>query len=567
MRSIRWLISLVAMKFFGMAAICILALAAFGTAATAELIDNANGTITDTATGLMWLKNANMNGAMTHDQATSWAQNLTFAGLSGWRLPSGQNRNGTGPVCDSRPSGANCRNTEFATLYFDQLVIYGHPGPFQNLQAGSYWTSTDAPGNPSQAMAQDFIDGGQLSWNKSNTLFAWAVRDTGITPIPTALYGIVQQDPNRGALITIDTSTAAVTIVGNTTLTQPCGLAFNRIAGRLYANECVGQAGIHVVDLSTAAASPLGSPGTGARPIAHRHIDNFIYGVDASPALLRIDPTTGEIVRIVGMVAKQSVGGIAARLTDGQLFGVGFANLGSNQKLFRLTTAEGSGPRDTDVAAMPGATLRALTFHYDGNLYATDGTNLLVVNPTTGTITSSRAFSGAPIGAVGGLAGVGPTVQAPPDVWLRDCAADTGGVPSAPTPCSQWWRSPDIAVDHPVVVGRTNVVRVSVRNRGIGPAANTVVRLVHFSVLSPSSLLGSGGVPTDATLVGQRAVSVSHVAPHNVVNIPFTWTPSSVATGRFRCLGVILDHPLDRPRAVLPPRENNIGVSCTKVGG
>lgn len=142
----------------------------------AELHDNGDGTITDTATGLMWLKNANMVGQKTFEQAKQWAEGLDFAGHSDWRLPTGQNPDGT--VCNSRPNGASCTQTEFATLYFGHLIMTFNQGPFENIVGREYWTSTEWPADASRAMAQDFEDGGQLDEPKTHMLGAWAVRGT-----------------------------------------------------------------------------------------------------------------------------------------------------------------------------------------------------------------------------------------------------------------------------------------------------------------------------------------------------------------------------------------------------
>jgi len=55
--------------------------------------DNGDGTITDKATGLMWMKvdsgnlKTSRNGAMNWGQALKWSENLEYAGQADWRLP------------------------------------------------------------------------------------------------------------------------------------------------------------------------------------------------------------------------------------------------------------------------------------------------------------------------------------------------------------------------------------------------------------------------------------------------------------------------------------------------
>jgi hypothetical protein len=51
-----------------------------------QFVNNGNGTITDNATGLMWMQNDNGTGVLWKD-ALSYAENFTYAGYSDWRLP------------------------------------------------------------------------------------------------------------------------------------------------------------------------------------------------------------------------------------------------------------------------------------------------------------------------------------------------------------------------------------------------------------------------------------------------------------------------------------------------
>jgi hypothetical protein len=51
-----------------------------------QFIDNGDGTVTDQATELMWLKNDSGRG-MDWEQALAYAENLVYAGHSDWRLP------------------------------------------------------------------------------------------------------------------------------------------------------------------------------------------------------------------------------------------------------------------------------------------------------------------------------------------------------------------------------------------------------------------------------------------------------------------------------------------------
>jgi hypothetical protein len=60
-----------------------------------DFVDNGDGTITDRATGLTWMQvdsghlkaGPGKDGRMNWEQALAWAEGLTFAGRSDWRLP------------------------------------------------------------------------------------------------------------------------------------------------------------------------------------------------------------------------------------------------------------------------------------------------------------------------------------------------------------------------------------------------------------------------------------------------------------------------------------------------
>lgn len=177
------------MKRLFLSLIALAMMCGLAVSANAQLVDNGDGTVTDSKTGLMWLKNANQAGpAMTWAEANSWANNLVFAGHSDWRLPSGANPDGS--VCNSRPTGANCTQTEFWSLYQGALgVTFVNPGPFENVNL-YYWTSTEWTGDPANGMSQDMWDGGQNDFPKDSNFLAWAVRDVpgGPSPVPIDVW-------------------------------------------------------------------------------------------------------------------------------------------------------------------------------------------------------------------------------------------------------------------------------------------------------------------------------------------------------------------------------------------
>ena len=129
--------------------------------ATADLVDNGDGTITDTATGLMWLQDANQ-GVMNWANAKNWADSFVFAGFDDWRLPTIE---------------------ELENMYFSGLggEVGGpmpDPSPFINLQPGYYWSSTPSPSFPmTQALGFHFNEGSREVWVQGSTLYVWAVRE------------------------------------------------------------------------------------------------------------------------------------------------------------------------------------------------------------------------------------------------------------------------------------------------------------------------------------------------------------------------------------------------------
>ena len=112
----------------------------------AELIDNGDGTVTDTKTGLMWQKVE--AGIKTWEAALSYTKALKLAGHSDWRLP---NRNELESIVDYRSE-------------------------FPDAMSSQYWSSTSNETNSDYAWTVAFLDGGIYSNNKDSSLNVRAVR-------------------------------------------------------------------------------------------------------------------------------------------------------------------------------------------------------------------------------------------------------------------------------------------------------------------------------------------------------------------------------------------------------
>ena len=101
--------------------LCLTGLVLSGEAQAQRFVDNRNGTVTDTQTGLMWTKNANPIGILSWVDAMSRCSSFSISGIGGWRLPS--------------------RN-ELVDMYH---AIQGEH-PFTGVQSSNYWSSTTFPG-------------------------------------------------------------------------------------------------------------------------------------------------------------------------------------------------------------------------------------------------------------------------------------------------------------------------------------------------------------------------------------------------------------------------------------
>jgi hypothetical protein len=164
----------------------------------------------DTTLDITWLANASQNGSMSWDAATTWASNLSVAGVTGWRLPTVIDTGAAG--CQwSHAGGTDCGYnvqtksglptkyqagqtvySEMAHLFYVTLgnnASYapgtGEPqddwgltntGGFENLQSFGYWSGTTYA--PDSIFAWSFysLDGYQNGIGRHLNLYALAVR-------------------------------------------------------------------------------------------------------------------------------------------------------------------------------------------------------------------------------------------------------------------------------------------------------------------------------------------------------------------------------------------------------
>lgn len=136
--------------------------------------DNANGTITDELTGLIWLKNADCFGRPAWANALANANaladgpcGLVDGSTSGdWRLP---NRDELFSLIDAEQ--------------FNPALPSGHP--FSSVQSNNYWSSSTFSGNTDDIWYVNLNNGYTSTSSKSGSSFyMWPVRDGQSTSYP-----------------------------------------------------------------------------------------------------------------------------------------------------------------------------------------------------------------------------------------------------------------------------------------------------------------------------------------------------------------------------------------------
>jgi hypothetical protein len=175
--------------------------------------DNGDGTLTDQMTGLMWQKTD--GGEMTFENAAAFCENLTLAGFSDWRLPTG--------IELYSINNLNYVNPALNTAFFTQT------------QAEYWWTSEVRIDDPSRIWSVN-AGGGIGPHAKTETLSAGGTRrfhvravrnpiqplvpparltDNGNETITDNLTGLIWQKFPATTLLTWD---EALILAGNTSL-------------------------------------------------------------------------------------------------------------------------------------------------------------------------------------------------------------------------------------------------------------------------------------------------------------------------------------------------------------
>ena len=140
---------------------------------TPLLIDRGRGLLYDVERNLTWLQDTNYaktlgrapDGQMTWDDAKAWVARLNYRGMTGWRLPTALNQDGSGPCV-----GDNCRESELGHLVFTAFERKSPGLHLVNWQTFSiYWSSTEVSAAEAVAFKMTGLRQGPLSKNP------WAV--------------------------------------------------------------------------------------------------------------------------------------------------------------------------------------------------------------------------------------------------------------------------------------------------------------------------------------------------------------------------------------------------------
>ena len=188
----------------------IIATLVLSTSANAALISRLGGqAYYDDVSDLTWLADANYaqtsgydaDGLMDWSTANSWAAGLDMAGVTGWRLADTLQPDAS---CDTQTgsysNGANCTGSEMGNLFYNVLggvainsitaVNNTNYDLFSNVQSSNYWSATEYA--PDTSLGWSFLMnlGLQLTSDKTNNHYAWAVQsgDVSAVPVPAAVW-------------------------------------------------------------------------------------------------------------------------------------------------------------------------------------------------------------------------------------------------------------------------------------------------------------------------------------------------------------------------------------------
>jgi len=119
-------------------------------------LDDGDGTVTDAATGLMWMQQdsghlgAGVDGGMTWEEALAWADSLTYAGHDDWRLPDAKELQS---LVDYTRSPATHGTAAIDPIFACSPIVDEEGGS----DFGFYWSSTTHAGPGGEGRAAAYV--------------------------------------------------------------------------------------------------------------------------------------------------------------------------------------------------------------------------------------------------------------------------------------------------------------------------------------------------------------------------------------------------------------------------
>jgi len=157
-----------------------------------RFINNNDGTVKDSLTGLEWAQDANAGGAMTWQAALDYVKTLNTGGHNDWRLP---NVNELESLVNAQLS--------------NPALPQGHP--FANVQSSYYWSSTSYASNTHYAWIVDMSYGYVGYYNKSYYGYdVWPVRSGQCGSLGNSVICL----PKTGQTSCFDSSGASISCTG-----------------------------------------------------------------------------------------------------------------------------------------------------------------------------------------------------------------------------------------------------------------------------------------------------------------------------------------------------------------
>jgi len=241
-----------------------------------RFVDNSDGTVTDSLTGLEWTKNANPGGLMTWQAALAYVKTLKTGGHSDWRLPNRRELRSLADYTKLNPA-----------------LPQGHP--FTNVQladssgSGCYWSSTTALayGTSSAFIVVMKDSSTNVGVKSSFSLYVWPVRSgqvgnpvisTTTTVLSTTTSVISSTTTTAGGGTSTTTAQATTTISPTTTTT---------VSGPCPSTQVLGANNPGLENLRNFRDSRLAQSAVGRKIIGmyYNNADSINAALERSPAL------------------------------------------------------------------------------------------------------------------------------------------------------------------------------------------------------------------------------------------------------------------------------------------